>query len=325
MILKGEGVGDSKYAIGIDVGATNLKLGIVGASGDVIAHKLVPLGEKKSPGEIVSLIAGQSKELAGRSPKGPIAAGCGIPGIVDFESGIIIQSPNLPQWRDVPARDEIAKALGLPTIVDNDANIYALGEQRMGAGRGHNNLVLLTLGTGIGGGLILDGDIFHGDVGFAGEVGHIVVERDGVPCGCGGRGCLERYAASHGFATHASRLSKKERERLLAEAGVDIEGLSAQLVARLAGQGNGIAGRLWKEFGLYLGVGIATLINILGVTTFVIGGGIAKSWDLFIGPARDEIARHTYARNCEALTLVPAALGDNAGVIGAALEAISVN
>lgn len=314
----------AEYAIGVDLGGTNVRVGLVDRLGTILSRRSQPIGEDKSPLAVIRIMDRMIKELASKSPRPPAVVGCGIPGIVDYEHGIVYGSPNLPQWCDVAIRDEIASTVGLPVVVDNDANQHALGEHRLGAGKGHDNMVLLTLGTGIGGGLILDGKLFHGDCGFAGEVGHIVVEPDGVACGCGRRGCWEQYAASHGFATHAKRLKKHEREELLSVAGVAADDLTPELMGRLADQGNPIARRLWETFGSYLGVGIATLINTLGVTTFVIGGGIARSWEKFIATALGEIANHTYEENVRRLKLLPAALGDDSGMIGAALEGLAL-
>jgi glucokinase len=314
----------AEYAIGVDLGGTNMRAGLVDRLGSVLSRRSEPLGRDKSPAAVIGQMREMLKELVAKAPRPPAVVGCGIPGIVDYERGILHRSPNLPQWRDVAIRDEIADALGMPVVVDNDANQHALGEHRLGAGRGHHHMVLLTLGTGIGGGLIFDGKIFHGDCGFAGEVGHIVIEPDGIPCGCGKSGCWEQYAASHSFAVHAARLKKAERESLLSAAAVSVEDLTPELVGRLANEGHPVARGLWNTYGLYLGMGIATLINTLGVTTFVIGGGIARSWDRFIGAAKNEIANHTYEQNVERLHLLPAALGDDAGVIGAALEGLAL-
>ena len=314
----------AEYAIGVDLGGTNVRIGLVDRLGTILFRKWETVVKDKSPSAVLAIMDRMVGEVAAKSPRPPSVVGCGIPGIVDYERGVVYRSPNLPQWRDVPIRDKIAGVVGLPVVVDNDANQHALGEHRLGAGKGHANMVLLTLGTGIGGGLILDGKIFHGDCGFAGEVGHIVVEPDGEPCGCGRKGCWEQYAASRAFTVHAGKLKAKERKELLSAAGVSLDNLTPELMGRLADQDHLIAQELWKTFGCYLGVGISTLINTLGVTTFVIGGGIVKSWDRFIAAAKEEIANHTYEENVVRLNLMPAALGDDAGVIGAALEGLAL-
>lgn len=311
-----------EWAIGIDLGATNLRGGIVDRAGRVVARDAMPLGGDKSPAAVIARISGLVQSLRRQTSGVVRAVGCGVPGIVGDQDGVVFSSPNLPEWKDVPVRDLLAKTIGLPVVVDNDANFAALGEARFGAGRGHHNMVLLTLGSGIGGGIILDGKIFHGDEGFAGEVGHIVVEPDGVLCGCGNRGCWERYAASQAFRVFAERLPAEERRALHAASGTTLEGLTPELMARLADAGNACAVELWRQFGTHLGIGIATILNVLGVTTFIIGGGIARSFDRFIGAARESVLAHTYAHHEKKLVLIQAALGDDAGIIGAAVAAL---
>lgn len=311
--------------IGIDLGATNLRVGLVDASGQILSRTMMPLGQERTPATIIAQIAGLVRGLQEKSDGAVSAVGCGVPGIIGDRDGIVFSSPNLPAWKDVPVRDLLAKAVNLPVVVDNDANLYALGEARFGAGKGHRNLVLLTLGSGIGGGIILDGMVFHGDEGFAGEVGHIVLEPDGALCGCGNRGCWERYAASQAFRLFVERMSASERNGFLAAAKATIDGITPELVARLADAGDARAIELWRTFGNYLGIGIATLLNVLGVTTFVIGGGISRSFDRFIGAARESILSHTYAHHEAKLLLAKAALGDDAGIIGAACAAVFVH
>jgi glucokinase len=307
------------FAIGVDLGGTNLRAGAVDASGAVLCRRSVPVGADKSAASVVRLVAAEVRAIADELAGTPAAIGCGIPGIVDAAGGIVQASPHFPLWNEEPMRERISAALSLPVTIDNDANCHALGEARCGAGRWHRNVICLTLGTGIGGGLILDGELFRGDRGYAGEVGHIVVEPEGEPCGCGGRGCLEQYAASHGFSVFARRLPEAQRTALVAAAGAPEGELTPEIMARLADEGNAVAQELWEEWGRYLGVGIATLVNTLGVMTFVIGGGIVRSWDKFIGAARASALSHTYPRHASELVFLKAELGDDAGIVGAAL------
>ncbi len=312
-----------KRAIGIDLGATNFKAGLVDGSGNVLTQRAVAITDRSADG-VIALMAREVRALADGSDPAPIAVGCGVPGIVNIDAGMLLLSPNFPDWENECIRERIAQATELPVILDNDANMHALGEQRCGAGRGCHNMVLLTLGTGIGGGLVLNGNVFHGEAGFAGEVGHMVVEPEGVSCGLPWKGGWENYAASRAFRVHAEALPEKEREAFLTRAGVTLDGLTPKVAADRARLGDEIALQLWNAFGRYLGIGIANLVNVLGVTTFVIGGGIAISYDLFIDATREEVAWHTYPQNVERLTIVPAQLGGSAGIVGAALEALSV-
>lgn len=308
-----------ELAIGIDLGATNLKAGLVTRAGKIVASEVVALGKNKSPAAIANLIARQVRAFQRDEARSIVAVGVGVPGIVDFERGIVHSSPNLPAWKNVPVRALFSKKIGLPTVVDNDANMHAVGEHRFGAGRGRRNMVLLTLGTGIGGGLILNGEIFHGDEGLAGEVGHIIIEPNGAKCGCGRRGCWERYAASHAFEELIGLLPEHERQALAKMA----LGLKPDYISILASGGNKAALKLWKYFGRYLGAGISILLNTLGVETFVVGGGISKSFELFGHEAKKSALSHTYKYHSRRLVIRRAVLGNKAGIVGAAIEALS--
>jgi glucokinase len=226
--------------------------------------------------------------------------GCGFPGIVDFRNGVIGRAPHYPTWKGVPFRDMLEDAFDLPVVLDNDANMTAVGEMLWGAAKGMKNFVMITLGTGIGGGIVVDGELYRGEFGYAGEIGHQVIERRGVRCDCGSYGCWEEYAAA-GF------LKKRAGGGKLAE--------------ELARARDPKAMRLWEEFGRNLGVGINNLINVLGITNFVIGGGVARAADLFFHHARAEIKRRAYPQNVKRLKLVKSKLIDAAGVLGSAAAA----
>lgn len=308
-----------KLSIGIDCGCTNIKGGIVDRDGRVIARSSLEIAGATEALDVVTLVARLMRELAGSRPLADFSIGCGFPGIVDHERGRVLSSPNFPKWRDVPIRDLLAEIIQLSPAIDNDANLHAIGEQRFGAGQGRKNLVFLTLGTGIGGGIIIDGELFRGDSGFAGEIGHMIIEEGGELCGCGRRGCFERYGASHAFELFIRRMDLKERTAYLAKAGSSIEGVTPAIVARLADSGCEQSLKMWKEFGRNLGRGIAMVMNVLGIESFVIGGGIARSFDLFAPAVRIEIQNGTYKENAERIQFLPAVLGEDAGIIGAAV------
>lgn len=306
-------------AIGVDLGGTNLKLALVSADGSIVDRASVPVGNDRSATVIAELIGEQIRSLCKTDKISGVSVGCGIPGIVDAERGIVHASPHFPPWHDEPMAKLIAHASGCEVSIDNDANLHALAEALHGAGRGHRNIVMLTLGTGVGGGIVLDGHVFHGDEGFAGEVGHIVIEPDGPPCGCGSKGCLELYAASQGFALHASRLDVRERDALLSAAKCNLSEITPEKIAVLDDAGDPIARKLWCEFGRYLGVGIASMMSVLGIMNFVIGGGIMRSWKRFQEETRRSVLEHTYPHHATKLQLIPAQLGEESGVMGAAL------
>lgn len=308
-------------AIGVDLGGQNLRIALVTPAGIVREGIQLPVGSDRSAAAVARQIGEGIRAIVAKEGGVRLPVGCGIPGIVDADQGLVHASPNFPPWHDEPIASMISAECGCDVHIDNDANLHALGEAVRGAGRGHRNTVMLTLGTGIGGGLVFDGRVFHGDAGFAGEVGHIVVEPEGPVCGCGGRGCLELYAAARGFRLLASRLPSAERDALLAAAGLDLSALTPEVMARLDDAGERIARQLWQEFGRYLGIGIATLVNVLGVMTFVIGGGITRSWERFQEEARRSALEHTYPHHAERLRLLRAELGEDAGVLGAAIHA----
>ena len=313
-----------KYAIGIDVGGHNIEAGLVDRKGRVLEKKTAKVADDRSRSSVVGHIVELAMELMVDSPEKPIGLGCGVPGIINSIGGVVLKSPNFPEWCDFPIMATISEQVGLPTVIDNDANFYALGECKVGAGKGYRNMILLTLGTGIGGGIIINGSIFHGDVGFAGEVGHMILEMGGEQCDVGWRGDWENYAASRGFSTLIKRLQNDERDSFFKRNGLDAHKLTPEIMATLAEDGNETALKLWKMFGECLGAGIASIINILGITTFVIGGGITKSWKLFINDAREEVARHTYQENMERLILRKTELGQIAGIIGSAFGAFAL-
>ena len=308
----------TSYAIGVDLGGTNLKIGIVSGEGRVESHASVPVGADKSAEKIAALMGEQVSIVQSKTNNELAGCGCGIPGIINMEDGIVYSSPNFPSWKDTPISRLLSSKIKIPLVIDNDANMFALAELLYGAGRGHKNLITLTLGSGIGGGIIIDGKVFHGDIGFAGEVGHIIVEPDGAPCGCGSHGCWELYAASRSFANLVHRLPKPEKDGLLALVNNDMSQLTPKFMAELAKSGNTTAVDMWRSYGKYLGIGIASLINTLGITTIVIGGGIARASDLFIDATRAEIITRTYKKNAELLKILGASLKEHTAIVGAA-------
>lgn len=306
------------YAVGIDLGGTNLRVGIVGSDGRVKKSLFSEIGKDKSVEAVLKLISSKINELKSLIKVRLVGCGCGIPGIIDQKRGFLYSSPNLPLWVNLPILSLLEKKIKMKVVADNDVNMFALAELIYGAGKGKENLIAVTLGSGIGGGLIIDGKIFHGDHGFAGEVGHMIVEPDGAKCLCGGRGCWEQYAASNAFRNLIDHLPRDAYRRIVSLAGEDLSTLTPLFMSKLAGDGNQDAKALWDLFGRYLGIGIASLVNILGISTVVIGGGITDSWDLFINETLSEISKRTYKETYGRLQLVKSSLGGETGIVGAA-------
>jgi glucokinase len=302
--------------LGIDIGGTNIKAALVSEDGRARSFVRSPWSGR-APAEAVS-VAGRLLEELG-SPDGaepPAGCGAGCAGLVDSRAGTVHLSPNLPEWRDVGLRHMLTEALGLPTVIENDANAAAYAEYVVGAARGVRSAVLITLGTGVGGGLILDGRLHRGS-GFAGEVGHATIERDGEPCACGNAGCLERYVSAGAIVRSALSLLEQGRPSALSGAGE----VTAEAVGEAACGGDELALEVLAEAGRALGVGLANLALILAPDLFVIGGGVAAAGEPLLGPAREEMERRAYCRGPSTPGVVPAELGETAGVVGAALLA----
>ncbi|MFH1501983.1 MAG: ROK family protein [Candidatus Eisenbacteria bacterium] len=305
--------------LGIDIGGTNVKTAHVGVDGAVLAFASVGWSGG-DPSEVVEAVALAAARLARDSGETPVACGCACAGLVDRAAGIVRSSPNLPTWRDVELARMLADRLGLPTWLENDANAAAFAEYEVGAARGAANAVMLTLGTGIGGGIVLDGRLYRGSHGMAGEVGHSTIDLDGEPCLCGARGCLERYANAGAIVARATELVASGRESSLGEratAGT----LTAKDVGAAALDGDAVAVEVLASVGRILGVGLLNVSQILDPDVIVIGGGVVAAGEPLLGPAREELEAQLPGAGFRAPRVVAAELGETAGVVGATLLA----
>jgi glucokinase len=263
----------SDFSIGVDLGGTNLRIAAVGADGQLMEK--VTLGTKVSlsPDHVITEMCDAIQRLTARYSSGGKfrGAGIGVPGIIDMETGMVRKSANLPGWSDYPVRNEIERRLGASVYLENDANVAAYGEKWLGAGRDVPNMVMITLGTGIGGGIILNGKIWHGMNGMSGEFGHNTIEPDGVPCGCGNHGCAERYASATAVVRMAQEaIATGKAPGLAKAAGGDAE-FSAKSIYNLALQGDEDAQHIFRRFGKALGIMLGQIINTLNVEMHVIG------------------------------------------------------
>jgi glucokinase len=290
--------------VGIDIGGTFIKAALVSGEGRVLRRARVASGVEGGADEIERRVEEAVGELGGGGIRG---VGIGVPGMVRMDDGVVVRSPNIPAWNEYPARERLGARLGLGVVVDNDANMAALGEGWVGAGRGAGSFMMITLGTGIGAGIVLGGRLWHGDTGRAGEFGHVIVEPGGAPCGCGGRGCVERYASADGMRRLASEL-----------------GLEADVpdIMALAGKGDPAARRVFETAGGMLGIALGAWFNIMDVRTVIVGGGAAPALRLMLPHLRDALARSVYGVEPGQLRIVPAELGEEAGVIGSARSAM---
>ena len=243
--------------------------------------------------------------------------GIGAPGPLDREKGLVIFAPNLG-WRDFPLRDRVSRAVGLPAMLDNDANCATFGEWWLGAARGGRNVVGMTIGTGIGGGLILNGALYHGASDVAGEIGHITIDSTGRLCKCGNYGCLEAYASGPAIAQRARELlAGDEPSSLPARVDGQLERLTARIVYEAAKEGDFLARLVVRDTARFLGAGIANLLNIFNPDVVVLAGGVTMAGDTLFEPLRAEVRRRAFRPAVEACRIVPGTLGDAAGVLGA--------
>ena len=319
----------SDYSIGVDLGGTNLRIAAVDSDGKLL-EKLT-LGAEVSRGrdfvitEMCNAI--QSLRLKYHGSGELVGIGIGVPGFIDMAAGMVMQSPNLPDWTSFPVRDEIEKRLGTKVILENDANSAAMGEKWLGAAREYDHMAMYTLGTGVGGGLIFNGRLWHGMTGMAGELGHFNIYSDGHPCGCGSRGCLEQYAS-------ATAIVRMAREAIAAGESTELERLShdpvqftSRSIYNLALQGDAAAKRVFENVGRALGIGVGSMVNSLNLPIYVIGGGVASSWDAFAPAMFEEMKFRSVIYSLtspdavghdKGTIITRALLGSDAGLYGAA-------
>jgi len=307
--------------LAVDVGGTNIRGARVAPDGRFLARHRVPNPVARGEEAILDALAGLCRTLAGRSS--PAVVGVGIPGAVLPVRGVVASSPNVPCWHDTPIGPQLAARLGLRVVIDNDANLHALGEQWRGAGRGIPNLLLATLGTGIGGGIILDGRLWHGDGGRAGELGHTVVDPEGPPCNCGATGCVEAYASATGIVRAWRRRHGVRENRPRPGDRRVLRDTPATIAAR-ARKGDPRALAVFAEAGRALGIAVATWLQILDVRTVIFGGGVSGALDLLEPLIRIELERRLWGLDASKIRLLRAELGDDAGILGAARLAQTV-
>ena len=299
------------YSIGVDLGGTNLRAAAIDRSGKMLdkisgATKFEE-GREAVLSDIVSAIS-RLRDRCGASRLAGI--GVGVPGFIRIQQGYITGSNNLPYLENYPVRDEISRRLGARVMLENDANAAALGEKWIGAGRGVDDLVLLTLGTGIGGGIISGGRILRGAVGMAGEFGHVTVVPDGNPCGCGNRGCLEKHAS----ATAVTAMAR------LMQLGEELSAREVYDIARRDGKEGEKAREIWRVVGECLGIALATAVNTFNFPLYLLSGGMLPAWELFAPEMMRtlEVRSFTYRATKEETRVAMATLGNEAGLYGAA-------
>ena len=316
---------ESGYIAGIDIGATHLRIAISNFGTQVIAEKEIPFDIAQKPNICIqkvnelltNLLTQANLDLAQLN-----AIGFGVPGPISSDAGMVIAPPIMPGWDQFPIRKTLEKLWGLPVSVNNDAELGALGEWAYGAGRGTQDLAYIKVGTGIGAGLLIDGRIYRGSTGSAGEIGHLTISNNGPLCTCGNRGCLEAFSGGEAIARQACEAVKnKENTRL---ALLPLEEISAKSVAKAAQRGDLVSQKIMEEAGKNLGVALAGLVNIFNPDMIVVGGGVAQIGDLFLEPIRKTVEQRSLPAATGNVRITSALLGKRSSSMGAVVQALSI-
>ena len=307
-----------EFVFAADLGGTHLRVSTVDRNGKVYCRQMQPTPQAEKPNEIVRALlkAVQKCERATAEQGGVITAvSVVVPGTVNVAEGVVVKAPNVPCLDGFRLAAALESELPWPVILENDANAAAIGEMWRGAGQGYKTLICVTLGTGVGGGIILDGKLWRGVDGSAAEIGHIGVDPfAGVPCMCGSRGCLEVYAS----ATAIVRMTREARPRYPNSLLHNVEDLTSEKVYQAGREGDELAIEVFRRMGVYLGIGLASLINILNPEIIVIGGGLANGWDLFAKHMKQQVIERAFPIPARRVKIVRAQCGDDAGLLGAA-------
>lgn len=308
------------WVIGIDLGATKIALGLVAPDNRIAARRRFPTEAARGPESVVERIAAAVAEMKGETPAGHRVAAVGMctPGPVDYARGVIVDPPNIVGLHHAPMRRLLAEHLGLPVSLEHDAKAAALGDFHYGAGKGAHSMVFVVVGTGVGAALILDGKIIRGERNYAGEIGHMTIDRHGERCHCGTRGCVETTLSGPQIARNYLRKKEATGEPVVPE------GVSGDAVAALAAAGDPIAGQAMREAGEALGIAVANIAMTVNVDLFVIGGSVVKSGDLLLAPAREAVCGYCFASVSSHVRILPTALGDDGPILGCAFLARQV-
>jgi len=322
---------DSQFIIGVDLGGTNVVVSAMSLDGSRLFGALSePTLAVEGAEAVVARMARMvnatietTMKDAGVARSAFIGVGIGAPGTVDREKGLVLAAPNL-KWYDFPLIERMTALTGLPVRIDNDANCATYGEWWLGAARGGVNVIGVTIGTGVGGGIIIDRHVYHGSSDAAGEIGHITIDLNGRRCGCGNYGCLEAYASGSAIAERAREaLHNDESSVLPTLVGGDLSRITAAVVYKAAGEGDALALEIVRDTARYLGAGLANLLNVFNPDVVVIAGGVTQAGEALFGPLRTEVRRRAFKSVSDRCQIVPGTLPGTAGVVGAVASFIS--
>jgi glucokinase-like ROK family protein len=314
------------YVAGIDMGATHMSVVIANFAAYVLEEKEISFNINEGPQASLNQAETLLREIAARANiniRDILAIGLGVPGPIVTDAGMVLAPPIMPGWDRFPIRETLEKKLGCPVSLNNDAELGALGEWAYGAGRGENNLAYIKVGTGIGAGLLLDGQIYSGATGSAGEIGHLTIEENGPLCSCGNRGCLEAIAGGQAIARQAQEAVKKGLRTQLSSIK-PIENITGADVAAAARKGDLIAQQIFTQAGSYLGIAIAGIVNLFNPNMVVVGGGISQIGDLFLEPVRMAVQIRSLPAAVQAVRITTALLGRRSASMGAVVQAVSI-
>lgn len=316
------------WLIGVDVGGTNIRMGSVTPDGAIL-KKLEYSTDMSGGGRaMMEALISRVEDFAREVAEGDLARvriGIGVAGPIDMRRGVLIAPPNLPDLHGFPLRAFLQERMHLPVAIENDANAFTLGEGWRGAARGCFHYCGITLGTGVGGGVVVSGQILHGADGMGGEVGHMVLSPEGPLCGCGGRGCLEVFASGNGIRRMAfEAIEKGEESEILKRNSGNINKITSEDVFEAAQQGDKLALMVLNEMGRYLGLGLVNLVNLFNPEKIVIGGKVSRAWDYFIRSVKDVVWTRAMKGQREKVQIVRAECGDDAGILGAAYGALTL-
>lgn len=311
-----------RLLLGIDIGGTNTKIALIDKKGRIKAKKIFPTADFKGKRALIERITSETKKLLaeyGVVKKYIIGAGVGAPGAVDIRSGTVRYLTNIPDWREVPIGNILKKELGLLTFVDNDANVMALGELFFGSGVGAKNMLCVTLGTGVGGGLILEGRLYRGSSSAAGEFGHVPINIAGPRCNCGSWACVEAYVGNNYIVRDViARIKNGEKTLIKKLVNGKLSKITPEIISRAARSGDRFAKEIWRDAGNKVGTALAGVVNLLNVEKIVIGGGVAEAGRILFDSIKKTIAARAMKLPAKTVKVVKAKLGRDAGLIGAA-------
>lgn len=316
-----------KPVVAVDIGGTKFIAAIIDRKGKMLSRVYKLTRDEDGPGKVIKRLTAtihEAIETAGLDIKGIGAISMAAAGIIDIKRGVITESPNLQGWRNISLDSVLGREFALPVFLLNDASAAALGEQCFGAGAGINNLIYITVSTGIGGGFIINGELYNGASGSAAEIGHMIIRIDGPRCNCGQNGCLEAMASGTAMSRMAvERIRKGESSLLLDMAGGKLPAVTAQLIARAARRKDPLALSVIEEAAYYLGIGMSNLVNLLNPQMIIIGGGVSAMGSMLLRPARKSMKEHAFKLPSSSVRVVKSRLGADAGIYGAAAYAYS--